>query len=242
MTETMMTEVTTDDTVTTEPIIIVSAQIIAPEIAAQQAAFQAENPDLFVMTVADYNKALKEVIVEAQEEFLGREHIPASVARYEQEVSYVTNEGIGVTITVLFDGFEGAHATGPLLVGDIIRLTDTMVRHLVTDPLSEHRREHVAELMEFEYELNQGYPDFDEAAALDKYNHAPLGSLCTMSLAHKAKALPDILTGFYPGSDSSFVVTDTRVFDLDPDFELGSFDPEPRPTGLWARVRNFFAS
>ena len=54
-----MTETTVP---TAKPTITASAQITAPEVAADQADFQAENPNAFVMTVADYNEALKEAI------------------------------------------------------------------------------------------------------------------------------------------------------------------------------------
>lgn len=224
MTETI--NVTTETTVpTAKPTITASAQITAPEVAANQADFQAENPNLFVMTVADYNEVLKEAINKVLEKFWEDGDISASTARYEDNVSYVTNDDVAVTISVICADFEGAHATGSLLVSDLIELTDTMTRHLVTDPLSEHRREHVAELMEDEREANRDNPDFDEAAVMDVYNRAPLGALCAMSLANKA--LPSILAGFYPASDSPFG---------------GSYDDQPRRTGFWGQVRDFFTN
>lgn len=216
-----MTETTVP---TAKPTITASAQITAPEVAADQADFQAENPNAFVMTVADYNEALKEAINKALEKFWEDGDIPASTARYEYNVSYVISDGISVTIAVHCAGFEDADVVGSELVSGLIELTDTMTRHLVTDPLSKHRRKHVAELMEWERNNNQDNPDFDEAAVMDAYNRARLGALCAMSFAKKA--LPSILAGFYPDSDNPFGGAD--ISDLFGD----SYDDQPRRTGF----------
>lgn len=219
---------------TTVPTITASAQITAPEVAANQADFQAENPNAFVMTVADYNEALEKVINKTKEKFWEGGYMPASTARYEDNVSYVTSDGIAVAISVLCAGFEDADVVGSELVSGLIDRTDTMTRHLVTDPLSEHRREYVAELMEDEREANQDNPDFDEAAVMDAYNHAHLDALRAMYLADKA--LPSILAGFYPDSDNPFGGAD--ISDLSGD----SYDDQPRRTGFWRQVKDFFTN
>lgn len=224
---TSMTDTSADSpTDAVGPIISMTASIDAPAIQAQQDAFRTENPNLFVMTVADYNEALKAVINKTQEKLREDGDIPASTARYEYNVSYVTNDGIALAIAVHCAGFEDADVVGSELVSGLIELTDTMTRHLVTDPLSKHRRKHVAELMEGERKKNQDNPDFDEAAVMDAYNHARLGALCAMSLADKA--LPSILAvaGFYPDSDNPFG---------------GPYDDQPRRT-FWGQVKDFFTN
>lgn len=114
-----------------EPNVVVSATIDAPEIAAEQAAFQAENPSLFVMTVNDYNDVLKEVGKVVLEQLKTADDIRAGVASYHGDMSYVSDGGISVTISVHCDGFEGALLAGSELFGVLAGMVDIMVGELL---------------------------------------------------------------------------------------------------------------